>query len=45
MSGDLDLQLRRERPGDPVVFPAPSPEAAAELRRLLPPVRVERRAS
>lgn len=33
--------LRRERPGDPVDFPAPPPEAAAELRRLLPPVRVE----
>lgn len=29
---------RDYRIGEPVTFPAPSPEVMAELRRLLPPV-------
>jgi hypothetical protein len=30
--------LRRERPGDPVAFPPPPPEAMEQLRVLFPPV-------
>ncbi len=34
-----DRPLKRERLGEPVEFPPPPPEAMAELRRLLPPVK------
>lgn len=31
-------QLKRERIGEPVEFPAPPPELMAQLRALLPPI-------
>lgn len=34
--------LRRERFDEPATFPAPSPEAAAVLRRLVVPVPLDR---
>lgn len=35
---DENPPLKRERIGEPTEFPAPSPEVAAQLRALLPPL-------